>query len=32
METPYKTPVVDAEQIRLLKRLAGGLPLHAGGV
>ena len=32
METPYKTPVVDTEQIRLLKRLAGGLPLHAGGV
>jgi len=32
METPYATPEVDAEQVRLLKRLAGGLPLRAGGV
>jgi deoxyribonuclease-4 len=26
METPYDTPEVDAEQIRLVKELAGGLP------
>ncbi len=32
METPYATPEVDAQQVRLLKRLAGGLPLRAGGV
>jgi len=32
METPYETPSADAEQVRLLKRLAGGLPLRAGGV
>jgi len=32
METPYATPEEDAEQVRLLKRLAGGLPLRAGGV
>ncbi len=32
METPYETPAADAQQIRLLKRLAGGLPLRAGGV
>ena len=29
METPYGTPEVDAEQVRLLKRLAGGLPLRS---
>ena len=27
METPYGTPEVDAEQVRLVKELAGGLPL-----
>lgn len=27
METPYATPEVDAEQVRLVKVLAGGLPL-----
>ena len=27
METPYATPEVDAEQVRLVKELAGGLPL-----
>ena len=32
METPYATPAADAEQVRLLERLAGGLPLRAGGV
>ena len=32
METPYETPEADAEQVRLLKRLAGGLPLRAVGV
>lgn len=26
METPYDTPEVDAEQVRLVKELAGGLP------
>ncbi|MGF1471547.1 MAG: deoxyribonuclease IV [Rubrobacteraceae bacterium] len=26
METPYATPEVDAEQVRLVKELAGGLP------
>lgn len=25
METPYDTPEVDAEQVRLVKKLAGGL-------
>ncbi|CAN5339844.1 deoxyribonuclease IV [soil metagenome] len=32
METPYATPEVDAEQVRLVKELAGGLPLSPGGV
>ena len=32
MGTPYKSPAADAKQVRLLKRLAGGLPLRAGGV
>ena len=32
METPYATPEVDAEQVRLVKELAGGLPLACGGV
>ncbi len=32
METPYSTPEGDAEQIRLVKELAGGLPLAAKGV
>ncbi len=27
METPYGTPEVDADQVRLVKELAGGLPL-----
>jgi hypothetical protein len=27
METPYWTPETDAEQVRLAKELAGGLPL-----
>ena len=27
METPYATPETDAEQVRLVKKLAGGLPL-----
>lgn len=27
METPYATPEIDAEQVRLVKTLAGGLPL-----
>jgi deoxyribonuclease IV len=27
METPYATPETDAEQVRLAKELAGGLPL-----
>lgn len=27
METPYGTPEVDVEQVRIAKRLAGGLPL-----
>jgi len=27
METPYATPETDAEQVRLVKELAGGLPL-----
>jgi hypothetical protein len=31
-ETLYATPAAYAEQVRLLKRLAGGLPLRAGGV
>jgi deoxyribonuclease IV len=25
METPYETPEVDAEEVRLVKKLAGGL-------
>src|SRR5215210_190117 len=32
METPYSTPEVDAEQVRLVKELAGGLPLSPSGV
>ena len=32
METPYLTPEVDAEQVRLVKELAGGLPLSPSGV
>jgi deoxyribonuclease-4 len=32
METPYGTPEVDAEQVRLVKELAGGLPLSRPGV
>lgn len=32
METPYGTPDVDAEQVRLVKELAGGLPLTCSGV
>ena len=28
METPYATPEVDAEQVRLVKRLAGGCQRH----
>lgn len=32
METPYGTPEVDAEQVRLVKELAGGLPLTRSGV
>lgn len=32
METPYGTPEVDAEQVRLVKKLAGGLPLACSGV
>lgn len=32
METPYDTPEVDAEQVRLVKELAGGLPLARNGV
>ena len=32
METPYATPEVDAEQVRLVKELAGGLPLSPRGV
>ena len=32
METPYATPEVDAEQVRLVKELAGGLPLSSKGV
>lgn len=32
METPYTTPEVDTEQVRLVKTLAGGLPLLANGV
>jgi deoxyribonuclease IV len=27
METPYASPEIDAEQVRLVKELAGGLPL-----
>lgn len=32
METPYATPEVDAGQVRLVKELAGGLPLSRKGV
>ncbi len=32
METPYATPETDAEQVRLVKELAGGLPLSPSGV
>ena len=32
METPYGTPEVDADQVRLVKELAGGLPLAPDGV
>jgi deoxyribonuclease-4 len=32
METPYATPETDAEQVRLAKELAGGLPLSRWGV
>lgn len=32
METPYSTPEVNAEQVRLVKELAGGLLLSPSGV
>jgi deoxyribonuclease-4 len=32
METPYAAPEADAEQVRLVKELAGGLPLSPYGV
>ena len=32
METPYATPEVDAEQVRLVKELAGGLPNAPKGI
>ncbi|MGI9048163.1 MAG: deoxyribonuclease IV [Rubrobacteraceae bacterium] len=32
METPYDTPEVDAEQVRLVKELAGGLSNSAAGI
>jgi deoxyribonuclease-4 len=32
METPYATPEINAEQVRLVKELAGGLPLSLLGV
>ena len=32
METPHATPETDAEQVRLVKELAGGLPLSRQGV
>ena len=32
METPYATPETDAEQVRLVKELAGGLLLSPRGV
>ncbi|MDQ3910364.1 MAG: deoxyribonuclease IV [Actinomycetota bacterium] len=32
METPHATPEIDAEQVRLVKKLAGGLPLWPHGV
>jgi deoxyribonuclease-4 len=32
METPHATPAVDAEQVRIVKKLAGGLPLSPLGV
>jgi deoxyribonuclease-4 len=32
METPYATPEINAEQVRLVKELAGGLPLSPSGV
>lgn len=31
METPFGTPEVDAEQVALVKRLAGGLPMSVVG-
>ena len=32
LETPYSTPEGDAEQVRIVKELAGGLPLSTRGV
>jgi deoxyribonuclease-4 len=32
METPYSTPEVNAEQIQLVKRLAGGLPIATSSI
>jgi len=32
METPYATPEVDADQIRRVKELVGGLRIQAGGL
>ena len=32
METPYATPEVDADQVRLVKELAGGLPNAPKGI
>lgn len=32
METPYDTPEVDAEQVRIVKELAGGLPNTVRGI
>jgi deoxyribonuclease IV len=32
METPYDGPEADAEEVRLVKELAGGLPVAPGGV
>jgi len=32
METPYATPEVNAEQVRIAKELAGGLPISRKGV
>jgi hypothetical protein len=31
METPFGMPEVDAEQVALVKRLAGGLPISVVG-